>query len=196
MPCAFTLQAALCAWKCLIWLFRGTPRPRFLDFSSFGTPRKPVFQNFEASGPPDGSFSQKTIRRGIPKPYFSEFLPFGMPRSVIFPIFRSSLISETLFLAIFDEKPRATGCFLVFRSSEGADGQFFLFFIYPRARLTVFFAFFYYPRPRTVSFSSFSFIRGLGRLFFSIFCQSEISDGPKTVRLMSDATENEEFAGD
>ena len=109
--CVFTLQASLCAQKCLIWPFRGTPRTRFSNFSSFGTPRKLVFQNFEASGLPDGSFSQKTTRRGIPKHCFSDFLPFGMPRSTIFPVFRSSLASETLFLAIFDEKLRATGCF-------------------------------------------------------------------------------------
>ena len=94
-----------------IWPFRGAPRTRFSDFSSFGTPRKRIFQIFRTSGLPDGSFSQKTTRRGIPKHCFSEFLPFGMPRSTIFPIFRSSLASETLFLAIFDEKPQATDCF-------------------------------------------------------------------------------------
>ena len=68
--------------------FRGTPKTRFSNFSSFGTPRKLVFWNFEASGLPDGSFSQKTTRRDIPKHCFSEFHPFGMPRSTIFPIFR------------------------------------------------------------------------------------------------------------
>ena len=83
VSCVFTLQVALCAWECLIWPFRDSPRSRFSAFSSFGTPRKRIFQIFRASGPPDGSFSQKTTRRGIPKHCFSEFLPFGMPRSVI-----------------------------------------------------------------------------------------------------------------
>ena len=69
-------------------MFRDAPKAYFSIFSSFGTPRKLVFQIFRASGPPDGSFSQKTTRRGIPKPYFSEFLSFGIPRSAIFSIFR------------------------------------------------------------------------------------------------------------
>ena len=80
-------------------------------FGLFGASRGPFFQIFRASGLPDGSFSPKTTRRGIPKHCFSEFQPFGMPRSPTFPVFRSSLASETPFLAIFDEKTRATGSF-------------------------------------------------------------------------------------
>ena len=80
-------------------------------FGLFGAPRGPFFQFCRASGLPDGSFSPKTTRRGIPKHCFSEFQPFGMSRSPTFPVFRSSLASETPFLAIFDEKTRATGSF-------------------------------------------------------------------------------------
>ncbi|ERK01775.1 hypothetical protein HMPREF9145_0142 [Segatella salivae F0493] len=75
---------------------RDAPKACFSNFSSFGTPRKLVFQIFRASGPPDGSFSQKTARRGIPKPYFSEFLSFGMPRSMIFPVFRVPNVGTNL----------------------------------------------------------------------------------------------------
>ena len=126
----------------IVFMFRGTPRIRFSDFSSFGTPRKLVFQNIEASGLPDGSFSQKTTRRGIPKHCFSEFLPFGMPRSTIFPIFRSSLASETLFLAIFDEKLRATGCFSShFARRLQAKRCFWQFSMKKHERRTVFYVF-------------------------------------------------------
>ena len=114
VSCVFTLQVALCAWECLIWPFRDSPRSRFSAFSSFGTPRKRIFQIFRASGPPDGSFSQKTTRRGIPKHYFSEFLSFGMPRSVIFPIFRSSLISENAVFDNFLRKITSDGLFSAF----------------------------------------------------------------------------------
>ena len=77
-------------------MFRDAPKVYFSNFSSFGTPRKLVFQIFRASGPPDGSFSQKTTRRGIPKPYFSEFQRFGVPRNAIFLIFRLPLLREAL----------------------------------------------------------------------------------------------------
>ena len=99
----------------IVFMFRGAPKSCFSDFSSFGTPRKRVFRNFEASGLPDGSFSQKTTRRGIPKHYFSEFLPFGMPRSTIFPVF--SFIAR-----------KRNAVFGNFRRKNTSDGLFFAFF--------------------------------------------------------------------
>ena len=54
---------------------RGIPKVCFSRFRSFGTPRKLIFQDFEASGHPNGSFFKKTTRRGSPKHCFSEFQP-------------------------------------------------------------------------------------------------------------------------
>ena len=123
-------------------MFRGTPRRCSPNFTSFGTPRKLIFRDFEASGLPDGSFSQKNNSSGhpetlffwistfrdAPKHNFSHFSLVACKRNAVFGnfwwkttsdglffiAFRSSLASETLFLAIFDEKTRATDCFLCF----------------------------------------------------------------------------------
>ena len=152
-------------------------------FGLFGAPRGPIFQISRASGlpeslfleilrlrdSPDGSFSPKTTRRGIPKHCFSEFQPFGMPRSPTFPVFRSSLVSETLFLAIFDEKTRATGCFLrfshfaherrmifsIFWLSPAGESQFSLLFRFPSQGKTVFCCFLVFPHKEKLIFAEF-----------------------------------------
>ena len=109
----------------IVFMFRGAPRIRFSDFSSFGTPRKRIFQIFRVSGHPESLFSGILRLRDSPTVHFHKkqlvgasrnivFLNFylsGCPEAQFFPFFRSSLASETLFLVIFDEKTRATGCF-------------------------------------------------------------------------------------
>ena len=105
--------------------FRDSPKACFSDFSSFGMPRKLVFQIFRASGLPESLFFKFFELRGPPTVHFHKkqlvgasrnlifpnFYLSGCPEARFFPFFRSSLASETLFLAISNEKPQATGCF-------------------------------------------------------------------------------------
>ena len=184
-PCVFSLQPALCAWKYLIWPFRGIPRTVFSNFPSFGTPRKLVSWNFEASGPPDGSFSPKTSRRGIPKHCFSEFQPFGMSRSPTFPVFLLvacernavfsvfciSLTSDGPFSAFFARRLQAKRCFShflhfaherrmifsIFWLSPAGESQFLLLFRFPSQGKTVFCCFLVFPHEGKLIFAEFWF---------------------------------------
>ena len=113
---------------------------------------------------------------------FCLFFAFIHGWRMIFAVFSFSSTDEECFSAFSWFHPWMTGNFSRKPMNYPISEPFFLFFVHPRGR--------------TGSFSCFLFIRGLGQLFFSIFCQSEVSGGPKTVRLMPDAKENEEFAGD
>ena len=70
---------------------------------------------------------------------------------------------ESCFEAFFPFPRGWKAIFSIFCSSKGSESHFFQFFAQ--------------PRPRTVIFFSFSFIRVVGKPFFSIFCSSETSDG-------------------
>ena len=54
---------------------RDIPKAYFSRFRGFGTPRKLIFQDFEASGLPESLFFKILRLRGIPKVCFSEFQP-------------------------------------------------------------------------------------------------------------------------
>ena len=141
-PCVFSLQPALCAWKYHIWPFRGTPRSHFSNFSSFGTPRKLVFQIFRASGSPESLLSKFFELRDSPKAYFLKFWGFGTPRRFIFSKNNSSGHPETLFFRIstFRDAPKPhfprfslvackrNAVFSNFWWKNTSDGQFLAFF--------------------------------------------------------------------
>ena len=141
-PCVFSLQPALCAWKYHIWPFRGTPRTHFSNFPSFGTPRKLISWNFEASGLPESLFLEILRLRDSPKACFPNFSSFGTPRRFIFSKNNSSGHPETLFFRIstFRDAPKPhfprfslvackqNAVFRIFCISLTSDGPFLAFF--------------------------------------------------------------------
>ena len=52
---------------------RDSPKACFSRFQGFGTPRKLIFQDFEASGLPESLFFRFFEFRDSPKAYFSRF---------------------------------------------------------------------------------------------------------------------------
>ena len=52
---------------------RDSPKACFSRFQGFGTPRKLIFQDFEASGLPESLFFRLFEFRDSPKAYFSRF---------------------------------------------------------------------------------------------------------------------------
>ena len=52
---------------------RDSPKACFSRFQGFGTPRKLIFQDFEASGLPESLFFRFFELRDSPKAYFSRF---------------------------------------------------------------------------------------------------------------------------
>ena len=113
-----------------------------ITFGLFGAPRGPVFQIFRASGLPESLFSGILRLRDSPTVHFHKkqlvgasrnlvfpnFYLSGCPEAQFFPVFRPSLASEMLFLAVFDEKTQATGCFshfsLIARKQNAVFGNF------------------------------------------------------------------------
>ena len=67
--------------------------------------------------------------------------------------------------------------FSVFCSSKGLEDHFFPIFCSSKGLEDQFFPFFAHPRGWKTCFSSFSFIQGVGRPVFSVFCSAEASDG-------------------
>ncbi|EFB33374.1 hypothetical protein HMPREF0971_00137 [Segatella oris F0302] len=59
----------------------------------FGTPRKLVFQDFEASGLPESLFFKISRLRGIPTAHFSRKQLVGASRNIVFPNFSLSDLS-------------------------------------------------------------------------------------------------------
>ena len=72
---------------------RDSPKACFSRFRSFGTPRKLIFQDFEASGHPESLFFKILRLRGIPTAHFSRKQLVGAPRNIVFPNFRLSDLS-------------------------------------------------------------------------------------------------------
>ena len=84
---------------------RDSPKAYFSRFRGFGTPRKLVFQDFEASGHPESLFFKISRLRGIPKVCFSRFRGFGASQRLIFQENNSSGHPETLFSRISASRP-------------------------------------------------------------------------------------------
>ena len=114
---------------------------------------------------------------------FLQFLRFAHERRTVFGVFCLSLASETLFLAIFEEKPQATACFLrfslvackrnvifgVFCISLTSDERFSAFFVFPRGWEMQSAAFFGFPKFGKGDFRCFSVFPTLGKYFLPIF---------------------------
>ena len=94
---------------------------------------------------------------------FRCFLRFAYERNAVFSVFRSSLTSETLFLAISAFRSRATNDFLHFWLSKGWEMQPVAFFDFPNVGKTVFRCFLIFP--------------SLGKSFFAVFQFSQCWDG-------------------
>ena len=90
---------------------RDIPKAYFSRFQGFGTPRKFVFQDFEASGHPESLFFKISRLRGIPKAYFSRFRGFGASRKLVFQDFEASGHPESLFFKILRLRDSPKVCF-------------------------------------------------------------------------------------
>jgi len=94
---------------------------------------------------------------------FWQFLRFAHERNAVFSVFRSSLTSETLFLAISAFRSRATNDFLHFWLSKGWKMQPVAFFDFPKFGMADFRCFLIFP--------------SLGKSFFAVFQFSQCWDG-------------------
>ena len=101
---------------------------------------------------------------------FRRFLRFAYERNAVFSVFRSSLASETLFLAISAFRSRATNDFLHFWLSKGWKMQPVAFFDFPKFGMADFRCFSVFPmlgRPFSSVFRSFQVWESRFSLFFS-----------------------------
>ena len=112
--------------------FRPRPKCFFYCFSPVGHGRKPIFAVFypsaaaETQNLPVFDFPPRlktNFRRFLDFIHgyecFLRFLRFAYERNAVFSVFRSSLASETLFLAISVFRSRATNDFLHFLAFQG-----------------------------------------------------------------------------
>ena len=95
----------------IVFMFRGAPRSCFSDFSSFGTPRKIVFWNFEASGLPESVFFKILRLRGSPTVHFHKKQLVGASRNTVFLNFYLSGCPEAQFSPFFARRLQAKRCF-------------------------------------------------------------------------------------
>ena len=109
-------------------------------------------------------FSVFFARRLQAKRCFLRFLRFAYERNAVFNVFRSSLASETLFLAISAFRSRATNDFLHFWLSKGWEMQPVAFFDFPKFGKVIFRCFSVFPM--------------LGRPFSSVFRSSQVWESP------------------
>ena len=115
-------------------------------------------------------FSVFFARRLQAKRCFLRFLHFAYERNAVFNVFRSSLTSETLFLAISAFRSRATNDFLHFWLSKGWEMQPVAFFDFPKFGKVIFRCFSVFPmlgRPFSSVFRSFQVWESRFSLFFS-----------------------------
>ena len=108
-------------------------------------------------------FSMFFARRLQAKRCFWRFLRFAYERNAVSSVFRSSLTSETLFLAISAFRSRATNDFLHFWLSKGWEMQPVAFFDFPKFGKVIFRCFSVFPM--------------LGKPFFAVFQFSQCWDG-------------------
>ena len=98
----------------IVFMFRGAPRSCFSDFSSFGTPRKIVFRNFEASGLPKSVFFKILRLRDSPTVHFHKKQLVGASRNIVFLNFYLSGCPEAQFFPFFARRLQAKCCFWQF----------------------------------------------------------------------------------
>ena len=97
---------------------RGAPTVHFHKKQLVGASRHLVFPNFYLSGCPEAQFSSFFARRLQAKRCFWQFLMKKHERRAVFIVFRSSLASETLFLAFSAFRSWATAVFFICQSLD------------------------------------------------------------------------------
>ena len=168
-PCVFSLQPSLCAWKYLIWPFRGIPRTRFSNFPSFGTPRRFIFSKNNSSGHPETLFFRISTFRDAPKLHFPRFSLVVCKRNAVFRIFCISLTSDRPLSPFFARRLQAKRCFSHFLHFAHERRTVFSVFCSSLASETLFFAFSAFRSQATGHFPRFSLVAHERRMIFSIF---------------------------
>ena len=146
----------------MFFVFRRPTTSCFQCFSCFVGRRWAVFCVFRISSTDDGHFSAISAFRSRAMNGFRHFLPVAA--------------SETLFLAIFEEKPQATVCFLRFSLVACKRNVIFGVFCISLTSDERFSGFLIFPRGGKCSLRRFSVFPSLGKPIFSVFHASQCWD--------------------
>ena len=123
-------------------MFRGAPRTRFSAFSSFGTPRKRIFQIFRVSGHPESLFSGILRLRDSPTVHFHKKQLVGASRNIVFLNFYLSGCPEAQFSSFFARRLQVKCCFRQFLMKKHERRAVFVIFRPSLASKTLFLAIF------------------------------------------------------